>query len=64
MLSHNKNSLDHSKSLAQFYSILFTYIVINMLTTLSYNKKGNSMQLKKELDDSTSVLNIYKVCEK
>jgi len=34
-----------------------------MLTTLSYNnKKVNSMQLQKELDDSTSMLNIYKVC--
>ena len=37
-------------------------MVINMLTTLSYNKEVNSMQLQKELDDSTSMLNINKVC--
>lgn len=60
-----RTALTHNRSLAQFY-LRVTYIVsvINMLTTslLYNNKKVNSMQLQKELDDSTSMLNIYKVC--
>lgn len=59
-----RTALTHNGSLAQFY-LRVTYIVsvINMLTTSLYNnKKVNSMQLQKELDDSTSMLNIYKVC--